>query len=164
MMMKAQLLFILAGLTLGPLSLGAQTPEAAEEVSFEALLYPPELIMQHRRAIELNDEQRDAITRMIQELQGRVVALQWNLLDETQSLKDLLERPRVDQDRALDLLEEVLKREAEIKRAHLELLIRIKNVLTPDQQEALDRLRRTGTEETGGDPGPGGTPVPDGTP
>ncbi len=35
----------------------------------------------------------------------------------------------------------------EIKRAHLELLIRIKNILTPGQQEELLRLRELDSEE-----------------
>lgn len=133
------LFFFLAAMAAGPAVLGAQTIEG--EDALEAVLYPPELIMQHRRAIDLNDEQRDAITRMIEQLQGRVVGLQWRLLDETESLLEALERPRVDQDRALDRLETVLDTEKEIKRVHLELLIRIKNVLTPEQQERLDQLR-----------------------
>ena len=40
-------------------------------------LFEPELIMKHRRAIALTDEQRDAISRLIRELQGQVVSLQW---------------------------------------------------------------------------------------
>ena len=35
-------------------------------------LFEPELIMKHRRAINLTDEQRDAISRLIKELQGQV--------------------------------------------------------------------------------------------
>jgi Spy/CpxP family protein refolding chaperone len=138
-MRRVQFFVVLTGVLFGPAFLGAQTSEGSE--ALEALLYPPELIMQHRRAIQLTDEQRDAITRMIEELQGRVVGLQWRLLDEVGSLTEALERPRVDQDRALDRLETVLDTEKEVKRVHLELLIRIKNVLTPEQQEMLDRLR-----------------------
>lgn len=139
------LFFFLAAAAAGPAAIDAQTIEG--EDALEAVLYPPELIMQHRRAIALNDEQRDAITRMIEQLQGRVVGLQWRLLDETESLLEALERPRVDQDRALDRLETVLDTEKEIKRVHLELLIRIKNVLTPEQQERLDQLRADGPGE-----------------
>lgn len=120
----------------------AQTAEPQGD-PLEQVLYPPELIMQHRRAIDLSDEQRDAISGMIQELQGRVVSLQWELLDEVQGLTETLERPRVDLDRAQDRMSRVLEKEGEIKRAHLELLVRIKNLLTPDQQAALDRLRAT---------------------
>ena len=121
-----------------------ETPTGTE--ALDRLLYPPELIMQHRRAIALDDEQRDVISGMIQELQGRVVGLQWELLDDVQLLTETLEAPRVDLDRAMDRLEGVLDTERRIKEAHLELLIRIKNVLRPEQQEALDRLRGTGAQ------------------
>ena len=112
-----------------------------------AVLFEPELIMQHRRAVNLTDEQRDAITRLIEELQGRVVGLQWQLLDEMQALSEILEGPRVDLDRAMDRMGEVLDIEGEIKRRHLELLIRIKNVLTPEQQDELTRLRERAAGE-----------------
>ena len=109
-----------------------------------AALFTPELIMQHRRAIELTDSQRDQITRMIGELQGRVVTLQWELVDEMEQLQRILAGPRVDLDRASDQMEQVLEREAQIKRAHLEMLVRIKNVLRPEQQQELARLRGSG--------------------
>ena len=48
---------------------------------------------------------------------------------------------RVDLDRALDQLDEVLGTEKEIKQAHLEMLVRIKNLLSAEQQAALERLR-----------------------
>jgi len=51
---------------------------------------------------------------------------------------------RVDLDRALDQLDNVLDTEKEIKQAHLEMLVRIKNLLTPDQQATLERLRGSG--------------------
>jgi Spy/CpxP family protein refolding chaperone len=104
-------------------------------------LFPPELIMQHRRAIGLTDEQRDAISRLIQDLQGRVVSLQWQLLDEMQQLSEVMSGARIDLDRALDQLDNVLETEKAIKQAHLEMLARIKNVLTPEQQATLERLR-----------------------
>ncbi len=118
-------------------------PAVQADPLFDAL-FPPELIMQHRRAIALTDEQRDAISQMIQELQGRVVRLQWELLDEMQQLTELMATPRIDLDRALDQLDNVLETEKQIKQAHLEMLARIKNLLTPEQQTALERLRSAG--------------------
>jgi len=115
--------------------------EIREDPLFETL-YPPELIMQHRRAIGLDDEQRDAISQLIQDLQGRVVRLQWELLDEVQELGRITQGDRVDLDRAADQMNRVLDRERDIKQAHLEMLVRIKNLLTPRQQAALDDLRR----------------------
>lgn len=104
-------------------------------------LYEPELIMKHRRAISLTDEQRDAISRLIRELQGQVVSLQWELQDHVESLAGELARPRVDLDRARDRLERVMQTERRIKEGHLTLLVRIKNLLTPQQQQTLNRLR-----------------------
>lgn len=122
----------------------ARAQDTPEEDPLARHLFAPELLMQHRRAIDLTDEQRDAVSRLIQDLQGRIVSLQWELLDEMESLTEALEDPRVDLDRALDRFSGVLDRESEIKRLHLELLIRLKNLLTPEQQAALTRLRDGG--------------------
>jgi Spy/CpxP family protein refolding chaperone len=133
-----------AALGLSGSPLAAQTTPAPEPTPLEEVLFPPELIMQHRRAIDLTDEQRDAISGMIRDLQGRIVGLQWDLLDEMQALTEILERPRVELDRALDAMEAVLDIEKQVKQAHLELLVRIKNLLTPEQQATLTRLRAGG--------------------
>jgi Spy/CpxP family protein refolding chaperone len=145
-------LLLIAALTVLPALPGhLVAQEEVEEEPFASLLFTPEEIMQHRRAIDLNDEQRAAITRLIQDLQGELVGLQWRLLDETESVKEALEGPRVDLDRVMDRFDRALGTEMDIKRIHLELLIRIKNVLTPTQQDELLRLRVQ-------DPGPGGNP------
>jgi Spy/CpxP family protein refolding chaperone len=119
----------------------AQAASQQEADPFATVLFPPELIMQHARAIRLNDEQRVTITRQIEQLQSRVVRMQWQLTEQVQALRETLARPRVDQDRAIDQLNRVLDTEQGIKKAHLEMLIRIKNVLRPEQQAELARLR-----------------------
>ena len=124
----------------------ASTPAAAQSAPsiddpISRTLFEPELIMKHRRAILLTDEQRDAISRLIKELQGQVVSLQWELQDQVASLATELGRPRVDLDRARDRLERVMQTERKIKEGHLTLLIRIKNLLTPQQQAELSKLR-----------------------
>ena len=137
------LVFTLCLLTPGMLS--AQSEQA--EDPFASLVFTPEEIMEHRRAIDLNDEQRDGITRLIQDLQGQLVGLQWRLLDETESVKEAMEGPRVDLDRVMDRFGKALDTEMDIKRIHLELLIRIKNILTPTQQEELLRLREVDSSQ-----------------
>ena len=131
----------------------AQEQQIQEDPLF-SVLFTPELIMQHRRAIDLTDEQRDAISGMIQDLQGRVVSLQWELMDEVQRLTEILEGARVDLDRALDQMDSVLDTEKEIKQAHLELLVRIKNLLRPEQQAVLERLRSEAAAGVGEGSGP----------
>jgi len=132
--------FVLAML-IGSQPATAQGAAREEPDPIESVLFPPELIMEHARAIPLNDEQRATITRHIEQLQSRAVRLQWQLKEQVQELRETLARPRVDQDRAIDQLNRVLETEKNIKQAHLEMLIRIKNVLRPDQQQRLEQLR-----------------------
>jgi len=147
---------IMAGaLTLGML-IGSQ-PAAAQATKeepdpIESVLFPPELIMEHARAIRLTDEQRATITRLIEQLQSRAVRMQWQLKEQVQELRATLARPRVDQDRAIDQLNRVLETEKNIKQAHLEMLIRIKNVLRPDQQQRLEQLRNASTSRQDHEP------------
>ena len=117
----------------------AQDAPAADLVARS--LFEPELIMKHRRAIGLTDEQRDAISELIRRLQGDVVSLQWEVQEQAESLAAELNRPRIDIDRALDRFGKVVQTERKLKEAQLVLLMRIKNVLRPEQQETLRRLR-----------------------
>lgn len=126
----------------------AQAASEQEADPFASVLFTPELIMQHARAIRLDDGQRATITRHIEQLQSRVVTMQWQLTEQVQALRETLARPRVDQDRAIDQLNRVLDTEKDIKQAHLEMLIRIKNVLRPEQQTELARLRAAAAERT----------------
>lgn len=134
---------VLLGLPAGVVPLAGQAPASSDDPLAE-MLFEPELIMQHRRAIDLSDQQRDAISALIQELQGQVVELQWELLEQVEELSAALAGPRVDLDRSLDRMDAVLRTEQRIKRAHLSLLVRIKNLLRPEQQETLRRLRNQG--------------------
>jgi len=127
---------ILLLLTAAPLA--AQEPE----LEFAKHLFPPELVMQHQQNLRLTAEQRTAITQGIRDLQLKVVDLQWKMQDEAQKLTELVEGARVDEAQTLAQVDRVLGIEREIKRAHMALLVRIKNLLTPEQQEALRIARR----------------------
>jgi len=131
---------ILLALVLAPQG-GAAQEAAGEPDPFSEVFFAPELIMQNRRAIGLTDEQRDAITRVIQDLQGRAVSYQFELLDEVQTLVDVLSDEEVDIDRAMDQVEKFLDTENRVKQAQIELFIRIKNILTPEQQRILREIR-----------------------
>ena len=123
----------------------AQTPAPpgprAQEDALAHLLFPPDLVMQHQQEIGLRPEQRSAITKAIQELQTKVIDLQWKMQEQSQRLGTLLQKPVVDQAAALAQLDEVLGLEREVKRVHVTLLIQIKNTLTADQQAKLTAAR-----------------------
>jgi len=100
--------------------------------------------MQHQQDIGLRPEQRATITKAIQDFQSKVVDLQWRMQEQSQRLASLLEKPAVDQAAALAQVDEVLGVEREVKRAHISLLINIKNSLSAEQQARLAAARGTG--------------------
>src|SRR5919201_2691812 len=104
-----------------------QRPPADSAQDFGRYLFPPELIMQHPQSIGLRPEQRSAITEAIQQLQSKVIELQWRMQDETQKLSELLRPNTVSESDVLSQVDRVLAVEREIKRTHLAALIRIMN-------------------------------------
>jgi Spy/CpxP family protein refolding chaperone len=128
-------------------ALTAQTPKpAAAPVPppdpFGRLLYPPELVMQHQGEIGLTDAQRAEIQKAAITAQYKFVDMQWKMSAEMEKLTNLLAATPIDEAQALQQLDRILAAERDVKQAQIGLLIRIKNTLTRDQQERLDRLRQ----------------------
>ena len=110
---------------------------------FAAYFFPPDLIMSHQRELGLQESQRGTILNELQQAQAKFLQLQWNMSAETERLGKLLQPPAVDEAQVLEQIDRVLAGEREIKRAQVALLIRIKNVLTPQQQAQLTALRKS---------------------
>lgn len=157
--MKTRLMVVLTVSLLVPGAGAAQQPRSPEP-EFADHLFPPELVMQHQARLALTQEQRETVTRAIKELQSGVVDLQWRMQEETQRLAELLKGAAVDATAALAQVDRVLEVEREVKRAHLGMMIKIKNALTAEQQARLRELR--GPEHLGGHQRPGDHLVPHG--
>jgi Spy/CpxP family protein refolding chaperone len=130
--------FFAVALSAAPLR-AQQAPKAEDAIG--QLLFPPELVMQHQQKIGLKPAQRTAITSAIQEVQAKVVDVQWKMQEEMQKLVELLQSTSVNESAALEQVDRLFSAEREIKRAHLGLLIRIKNTLTKEQQTTLQALK-----------------------
>jgi Spy/CpxP family protein refolding chaperone len=120
---------------------GTPTPPQAQD-PLGSKLFPPELIMTHQAEIGLEDKQRETIVKELEKAQAQFPRLQWQLQAATEKLVTLLDAPQIDEARALAQAGEVMKLETEIKRAHLGLLIRIRNTLSEAQRAKLQALRR----------------------
>jgi Spy/CpxP family protein refolding chaperone len=132
-------------LAVGPpaVAQGPATPTAPQaQDPLGSKLFPPELIMTHQAEIALEDKQREAIVKELERAQAQFPRLQWQLQAATEQLVKLLDAPQIDEAKALAQAGEVMKLETEIKRAHLGLLIRIRNTLSEAQRAKLQALRR----------------------
>ena len=109
-------------------------------------LFPPEMIMANQRAINLTDTQRNALQQAMADAQGKFIGLQFKMSAEVEKLQSLLQPASVDEPKVLDQVDRVLGVERDVKRAQLSLMIRIKNLLTPEQQNRLNSMRPGGGE------------------
>jgi Spy/CpxP family protein refolding chaperone len=96
--------------------------------------------MQHRRELGLTDEQKVAIRAESLKASTRFIELQWKMQDEMEAMVTLMKGTTVDEQKALAQLDKVLSLEQEVKRTQLGLSIRIKNLLTAEQQLKLQDL------------------------
>ena len=124
------------------------------------VMFPPEMVMQHQRELELTDEQKTFMRGEINRTTTRFNELQWQLQDAMEALHETMKANSVNEQLAMSQLDKVLDSEREIKRAHMELAIRIKNKLTQEQQTKLQSMRRPGGpgQGPGGPDGPGRGP------
>jgi Spy/CpxP family protein refolding chaperone len=103
------------------------------------LLFPPDMIMAHARELNLTDEQKQFMRSEIQKTTATFQDLQWKLQDQVELLHETMKSSSVNEQQALAQLDKVLEIEREIKRLHIGLAVRLKNRLTPEQQEELHK-------------------------
>ena len=105
------------------------------------LMFPPDMIMGHARQLNLTDEQKAYMRAEIQKTTTTFQELQWKLQDQAELLHETMKSTSVNEQQALAQLDKVLDIEREIKRLHIGLAVRLKNRLTPEQQEQLHKMR-----------------------
>ncbi|HYM62553.1 MAG TPA: periplasmic heavy metal sensor [Thermoanaerobaculia bacterium] len=138
--MKSSFLAIL--LALAPLAALAQQPPSPDNDPISRYLIPPELVMSQSEQIGLNEKQRATIKGEIQKMQAKFIDAQWDLQEQTGKMTHLLQQSPADEARILEQADKIMALEREIKRAHLALLVRIKNALTTEQIAKLEAMRR----------------------
>ena len=105
------------------------------------LMFPPDMIMSHARQLNLTEDQKQFMRSEIQKTTVSFQDLQWKLQDQMELLQEAMKSTSVNEAQALAQLDKVLDIEREIKRLHIGLAVRLKNRLTPEQQEQLHKWR-----------------------
>jgi Spy/CpxP family protein refolding chaperone len=137
--MKSSLLLLLL---IAPLTAVAQQAPSPDNDPIGRYLIPPELVMSQSERIGLNEKQRAAMKSEIQKMQAKFLDAQWDLQEQTGKMTQLLQQSPADETKILEQADKIMALEREIKRAHLTLLVRIKNGLTADQIAKLEAIRR----------------------
>ena len=138
-----------------PLHTNVTAPPAAREPlsPIEARLFPAELIIENKKVIDLTAAQQEAITKEVDRSQTELVKLQWELQTKKDDLVVVLGESKVDESKSAKAADALMQRENAIKSAHLAMLVRIKNILTPAQQTKLAQTRDSARCESPADAG-----------
>jgi hypothetical protein len=116
-------------------------PDGVGADPFNRYLFQPETVMRYQDALGLTEEQRTKLQAAMEDAQKRAIQVQWALAAENEKLQKALDKTVVDEKETVGAMDRIVGVEREMKRAQLELLVKIKNTLSQDQQERLRKLR-----------------------
>ena len=136
--MKRHLAALLALFLLAAPALGEEDP------AFMQHFFAPELVLKNAAALQLTKAQRSAITRDIGQVTGATTELQLTMMEGFGAVEELAGADPVSEKALLAAIHDVLVAELQVKEAHMGLLVRIRNTLTPEQREKLRRIRDGG--------------------
>ena len=105
---------------------------------FQEKFYTPELVLKYREEAGLSVDQVEKIKQIYNSELPLYNSKKWDLDADMTKLEKLISESNVDAKAAAAQLDKALKLEAEIKKMKLDMLVKVKNTLTPTQQSKLD--------------------------
>lgn len=138
------------------------SPALAQEKKddrFEKAFFDPQLVLQRAKEIGVTPHQRTAILDVIKKAQVELVPLQMDMAEPALELVEMIEETKIDEAAALTKADKMLKIENEVKKVQMSLMIRIKNLLTKDQQDRLRIIRDGGRGDGLGGNGGANSPM-----
>ncbi len=128
--MKKGIVLLLAAFLLGTAPVYAEGPK--RDV-FQGKLFPPNVILEHKAALDLSKEQFTQIRATVVEVQAGVAEHEWDMQEAYQAVMRELDKTPVDEKRVLEHATAALLAENEVKKKQMAMLVRLRNLLTADQ-------------------------------
>ena len=115
--------------------------QGKSEDAFAKALFDPQLVLKHAQTLGLTPAQRKAILDEFKSAQIALAPLQVDMAEPALEMVELLENTRVDEAKVMAKIDAVLRIENEVKKRQAVFIIRVKNILTPEQQAKLREIR-----------------------
>ena len=106
------------------------------------MLFKPEVIMKFSNRLDLSEQQQETLRIELKDAQALIFDFKWQLNEESEKLKAILTSRPIDEEQMLVQSDRVMEIEHQIKRIHLALLARLKNMLSDEQIQMLKEFRR----------------------
>ncbi len=136
------------GLVLCLVGTGSAAAQNKADDAFARAMFDPQLVLKHAQAIGLTAAQRRGVLDELKSAQTALVPMQIDMTEPALELTEMLEGSRIDEAKALAKIDQVLRIENEVKKRQASFVIRVKNILTPEQQAKL-RVIRDGQPKDG---------------
>ncbi len=131
---------VCAGLVLFLLCFGTAVADRGADV-FRGKLFPPNLVLEHRDELELSREQFTSIREAVVQVQANVAEHEWDMREAYLRIMEELDAESIDEERVLEIANEALLAENEIKKQQMAMLIRVRGILTDEQVAYLRSLQ-----------------------
>lgn len=115
------------------LSAYAQDQSRGEGDPFGGRLFAPNIVLEHQDELELSDAQRRQIRELVITTQTNINESEWDVREAYREVLRALDEPTINEAAVTDLIEIVLENENKVKTARMMMLIRLRNLLTPEQ-------------------------------
>ena len=133
-----RLLSVLAAVSLLGGAVLAQ--ESGEGDLLPAFLFPHDLVMDNQEQIGLGEEQVEALSTLLAELDAETAAIHQEIPAASAELREILAQTQINEAQAMASFNTILDLERQARRIWLQRLIRVKNVLAEAQQDQLREI------------------------
>ena len=122
------------------LAAGAQAQEKGDP--FKGKLFPPNVILENQAELSLSKEQFTKIRAAVVAVQGNVAEHEWDLREAYLKIMAELDKTPIDEGSVLEHIDAALRAENQVKKQQVAMLVRLKNLLTPEQVDYLEGIER----------------------
>ena len=95
------------------------------------------------KELNLTEEQVNLIEQIFNSNKGQIADLNSQLKQKQLQFRSKIEDPNSSRDEVLELNDEVVQLKTKLKRLRLDMLLKIREVLTPEQRQNLHKIRFT---------------------
>jgi len=131
---------ILLGLTIVFLGAGTAFAEDLRADVFKGKLFAPNMILEQREELHLTKEQFTEIRAAVVQVQSGVAEYEWDLREAYQALMLELDKAPISEAEVMKYANKALLAENQVKKKQMSMLIKLKNLLHPEQIAYLEAL------------------------
>jgi hypothetical protein len=122
------------------LGMATAAAEGPRDDVFKGKLFPPNIILENQAELGLSKDQFTAIRAAVVNVQSNIAEHEWDMREAYLLLLAELDKSPIDEARVVEHASKAMLAENEVKKKQVVMLIRLKNLLNPDQIAYLESV------------------------